>query len=105
MHPGFYDDMSHIKPYSPYVIIKYLTKNSNENLTRKNISSAFTVIEIINRYSEVSINKLTINILNSFVNKIFQKIKKVYYKLGFRSYIINGYTIVLKKESLHSINE
>ncbi|AVR45950.1 hypothetical protein C7S20_12180 [Christiangramia fulva] len=94
---GFYNDLSHIRPYNPMVIEKYLCRQSNNNFSRKNISHDFTVERIEYRYIEkpedLNLYKFT---------KIGWLLKRIWIfcrRRLFKKYIKTGYTIVLRKES------
>ncbi len=91
----FYEDLSHVKPYNPGVIISYLCQNS-ENRSALNISSKFIIVELIYRHYAYPILE---NIYSdrTFVNWILDLTKKTIKFLKINSYINNGYTLVLKK--------
>jgi ubiquinone/menaquinone biosynthesis C-methylase UbiE len=91
----FYDDLSHIKPYNPEVLIKYLV-NKKKNYSNKEISSSYKIIDFVYRYRSIPlVEELYAKI---FLIDIFLKLFRIVLtKLGFRRYIKNGYTIILQK--------
>lgn len=93
----FYDDLSHVKPYTPYIFIKYLTLKNKERATRMSISEKYSVEKLQYRYREVPLTEDLYNInANIFIGIVF-KFLNLLYRLGLRKYIKNGFTIVLKK--------
>lgn len=92
---NFYNDMSHIKPYSPAVFINYLT--SKERVyTNENISTGYTVVEVVYRYHRGRLDEGWGSEVIAF-DIIIRLYRSILYKLGFRKYYKNGFTIVLKK--------
>ncbi|HNQ67616.1 MAG TPA: class I SAM-dependent methyltransferase [Bacteroidales bacterium] len=99
MWDKFYDDLSHLKPYNPNIISKYLTAQTGMNYTRDKISESYQLVELKFRYHEVFFaEKFSID-GNKFAAKILKKFISLSYRLGLRQYEKNGYTIVLKKEN------
>lgn len=94
---GFYDDLSHIRPYSPFVIEKYLTGNFPNSLTRKLISSDFSVEQLEYRYMESSKEELLFNRDNNFLIRLMHSVLYRLRKLGFENLKKTGYTVVLRK--------
>ncbi len=95
---GFYNDMSHIKPYNPYVFEKYLCNISAGNLTRRKISSEFEIKELKYRYSSNYsrfnlTNQRPKNLLNRMLMSIFFRLRKN----GLIFLEKTGYTLVLRK--------
>ncbi|HCL00649.1 MAG TPA: hypothetical protein DHW42_11170 [Candidatus Marinimicrobia bacterium] len=94
---GFYDDLSHVRPYNPTVIIRYLTTNS-DTPSRKPISNKYRIVQIVYRYFEVPIENNYFNKHSDAVTQIYYFIKRITYFLGFRKLEKSGYTIILQKE-------
>lgn len=91
----FYEDLSHVRPYGPRVIEKYLCKPAG-NPTRDSASSDFEVIELKYRYHRYVIGQeygSTILVLDL----MFAMIRRMINYVGFVRYCRNGYTMVLKK--------
>ena len=93
---GFYDDLSHVKPYPPAIFIKYLCVGDHQNLSRNKISNKFKVERQEFRYlkSKRSISRPK---SNSFFNRLFFKILNALYNKTLTFYEKTGYTIVLRK--------
>jgi len=96
MWSGFYDDLSHIKPYNPYVLQKYLCHGNRDNLTREMISDKFNVELLHYRFREREIFYNIRRSSNIFF-KIFYKVYRYLRKRGLKIYDKTGYTIVLRK--------
>ena len=93
---GFYDDLSHIKPYPPTVLRKYLCDKGYSNLTRKSISRMYKVERLEYRFQEKGI-LFSINKENKIGVRMAYKILTLFRKMGFKQYTRTGYTIVLRK--------
>ncbi len=91
----FYEDLSHVKPYNPSVVINYLCADY-ANRSNASISNSFKNIELIYRYISYPVLN-TIHSENLTVNWILHKIKKMCHYLKIKSYHKNGFTLVLKK--------
>lgn len=97
MWEGFYDDLSHIKPYNPRIFEKYLCSNNQDNYSRDVISSDFKVEMVQYRFLEQNYFysiKHSSRILPRIIFRIYNFMKKK----GFRQYQKTGYTIVLRKQ-------
>lgn len=93
---GFYDDLSHIKPYPPAIFEKYLCGGMCQNLSRIKISNNFRVERLQYRYLKTSKNLIRPK-HNSFISRIFCKIINVLMNRAMSFYEKTGYTIVLRK--------
>lgn len=94
---GFYDDLSHIRPYSPFIFEKYLTGKYPNSLTRKLISSYYSIEQLEYRYMESSKEIFLLNRNNNFLTKVIHNIIYRLKKFGFENLTKTGYTIVLRK--------
>lgn len=95
---GFYNDLSHIRPYPPVIFKNYLCTASNAPRTRVGIDSSYEMLEEIYRYKKQKLfTNLTIN-STSFFSKLVLKIVSGFERLGLKFYKKTGYTIVLKKK-------
>ncbi len=91
---GFYDDLSHIKPYPPESFVKYLS-SLGANPTREAISDAYDVERLQYRYLTEP-NKIRRRKKNSLFEKVMYKINT--YMIGSESiYQKTGYTLILRK--------
>lgn len=96
--PRFYEDVSHIRPYDPKIFSQYLGNNKSDvcaDDTYGRISDKYEIVELAYRYKVYPDE--------SFGSKYFliELILKLWRRfllaLGFRKFVKNGYTIVLKK--------
>ncbi|PKP11871.1 MAG: hypothetical protein CVU08_11985 [Bacteroidetes bacterium HGW-Bacteroidetes-3] len=94
---GFYDDMSHVKPYPPNVFKNYLASKSNAPRTREKISINYSVKEEIYRFLVYKPFEGISRSENNIYVKIFFRILKLIEKTGVRKYKKTGFTIVLQK--------
>ena len=93
---GFYDDLSHIKPYNPGVFIRYLCSHDIGAYTREKISSEYKIEVLQYRYAEIPIT-LGISKSDNFKGKVFYKIYNFLRRKGLKQYQKTGYTVVLRK--------
>ncbi|APY10015.1 hypothetical protein BWZ22_01595 [Seonamhaeicola sp. S2-3] len=93
---GFYDDLSHIKPYPPESFVKYLTK-LGRNPTRASISEQYSVERIQYRYGPLNEN-IRFRRESKFVQKILYKLGTLI-RLSESLFTKTGYTLVLRKSS------
>lgn len=95
---GFYDDLSHIKPYPPTVFKNYLCSNLSNSRSRKLISTSYAVQNEVYRYFEVEPPlRKAINTKGNLFVTLWFKFNGLLHKWGLRYYAKTGYTIVLKK--------
>jgi len=95
---GFYNDLSHVRPYNPRVYERYLCHADDGAPTRSKISSAYSIERIQYRYREVSpMAKLTAAAKRPFLLKLFFYTATKLRKFGLKQYETTGYTIILKK--------
>lgn len=92
---GFYDNLSHVKPYNPDVILSYLCRRS-KNRSTDIISENYNKLELIYRYTNLDLNEgLGSNL--QVMDLVIQFAKRIFSRLGLKKYAKNGYTLVLKK--------
>ena len=94
---GFYNDISHVKPYNPKVFYNYLIHNNSLSRTRAKISIAYEQKQLIYRYREVSITQDLYQAKDTIILRLFFKAARILKKLGLKKHEKTGYTIVLKK--------
>ena len=90
---GFYNDLSHIRPYNPHVFIRYLCYGDTQQKTRRTVSSNYEVIKLEYRY-------LPLIFLSSTKNKWETLIKGLSDFLaysGIHSWKKDAYTLILRK--------
>lgn len=93
----FYDDLSHIKPYSPAVFKKYLTRKDANNYTRPPVSQKYEVREEVYRFIELPFDLYRFFIHNKLINTLYYRWQRFCYNIGFRRYVKNGFTLILQK--------
>ncbi len=99
MWNGFYDDLSHVKPYSPIVFKKYLCGSNNSSATRQQVSSNYKVERLQYRYMD-SLKGLTFyDSSRSLTSRLFIYIFSKLKSKGLRELVETGFTIVLKKHA------
>ena len=82
---GFYNDFTHVKPYNPESILRYLLKRGQEK-TFSNIKGQFKQVDFYWRYR-------SFNLLGKMGNLITNYL----YQFGFHTATKDAYTLVLKK--------
>lgn len=95
---GFYDDLSHVKPYGPSIFKRYLCASLGANSSRLKISNAYSVERLVYRY----IAKTEFVVFQHSKNKFYNKLKSLFqwfYFSTFQFYEKSGYTIVLRKKA------
>ena len=97
MWDGFYDDLSHIRPYPPIVFKNYMCNTNTDNRTDSIISSNYTMIKEIYRYFEINSLEGLLNIQKNLLVKLYVLAKRTLVKLGLKQFKKTGYTIVLHK--------
>lgn len=95
---GFYNDLSHVKPYDPFIFEKYLCGAHLNSLTRKPISTTYKVVRIQYRYLNTIKEIMFLNESNNFFVRIFQSLYYRLKKLGLTKLEKTGFTIVLQKQ-------
>lgn len=82
---GFYDDFTHLKPYNPESILRYLVNNGQQK-TLGDIKYKFQKVDLYWRYRPLSIPGKIGYLLSNYI-----------YQFGFHSLTRDAYTLVLKK--------
>lgn len=98
---GFYQDLSHIKPYEPEVFIRYLCDKTKER-TASVISNNYTVKELVYRYNDYNNIDEGLGSKSIGVDFVIQFMKKLLGVFSIKQFKKNGYTLVLKKGQLAS---
>lgn len=80
LYPGFYSNLTHIKPYNPEAILHYLTPSRGHTFTQ--ISDGYKVLLLKKRFGRVDSNNLLTNILIRFEFPLLEQ---------------TGYMLVLQK--------
>lgn len=97
MWDGFYDDLSHVRPYPPAIFKNYLCASGQVNRTRSYISTEYNFLEEVYRYKKDIFFKELRALSGGFFLKVFLKFIDLFKAIGLKKYQRTGYTIVLKK--------
>ncbi|MFX1295165.1 MAG: class I SAM-dependent methyltransferase [Promethearchaeota archaeon] len=92
---GFYGDISHIKPYNPWVFYKYLCVEPH-NFSQEDISQKYVILDLEFRYFSYEFDD-SWGSEYRFFDLILYFFKKILSKLKIKKYEKNGFTMVLKK--------
>lgn len=98
MWSGFYNDLSHVRPYPPKVFIHYLCGRSKHNRNRKLIEADYKKKDLVYRYHEIEIRHHYFYYSNSVLSKILNAFIKLMALLGLRSFEQSGFTLILQKQ-------
>lgn len=82
---GFYNDLTHVKPYNPESILRYLANDGQER-TLGNISGRFAKIDLYWRFRPINLPGSLGYLISNYL-----------YQFGFHSLNRDAYTLVLKK--------
>ncbi len=94
--PMFYNDISHTRPYNPFVFYKYFV-NVHKSLRFDKVSSEYEVKELVYRYYELPLDEGWSSSLPP-LDFLFITLRRILRKLGFKRLQKNGYTLSLKKK-------
>lgn len=97
LHTGFYDDLSHVKPYTPSVLLHYLSDPGLDNRTRATISTNYEIVRIQYRYNIELLPYLNISHSKKWIQNILIKIVNFLRKINCGYYKKTAYTIILRK--------
>ncbi|MCF7848017.1 MAG: class I SAM-dependent methyltransferase [Kiritimatiellales bacterium] len=95
MHSGFYNDLSHIKPYFPSVFERYLCKTSTEQKTQKTVSDLYHVEELVYRYGID--RSIEWGAENGVLNFVIVGTFKLLRMCGINKYRKTGFSMMLRK--------
>jgi len=95
--PNFYDDLSHTKPYNPYVFQKYFVHQGRHSRFDK-IRGNYTIVDLVYRYYELPLDEGWSSTIPG-IDFFFISVRRVLRKLSIKRLHKNGYTLVLKKEN------
>jgi SAM-dependent methyltransferase len=93
--PKFYDDLSHVKPYNPYVFFKYFIQQGRHSRFNK-IQDSYSVEKLVYRYYELPLDEGWSSSV-PFIDMLFITSRRILRKFGIKRLQKNGYTLVLKK--------
>jgi len=93
--PDFYNDLSHTKPYNPYVFYKYFVQQGRHSRFEK-VKHDYAVQKLIYRYYEMPLDEGWGSTV-PFLDAIFITSRRILRKFGIKRLRKNGYTLILKK--------
>lgn len=93
--PNFYDDLSHTRPYNPYVFYKYFVRQARNNRFGS-ISGDYSIEKIVYRYHELPLDEGWSSTIPA-LDILFISFRRILRKLSIKRLRKNGYTLVLKK--------
>jgi SAM-dependent methyltransferase len=99
MWSGFYDDLSHVKPYNPMVFKKYLCDTKNSSFTRNKISFKYKLERLQYRYQDSLEELIFYDPSRSITSRIFYYLFSKLKKKGLRELKTTGFTIVFRKNA------
>lgn len=96
IYPGFYNDLSHVRPYQPAIFINYMCQKDPSNRTGELVDGTYQKMELVFRHTPSSSGHFLVG--ENWVGRTIMKIsRRLVRLLGLRPYICSGFTIVLKK--------
>ena len=95
---NFYYDLSHIRPYYPEVIVRYMCSSQSRNYTRALIKGRYNVIRLVYRYDirDFDLDE-GIGSRHKFIDIVIQVFKKMLSVGSICHFSRNGYTLILRK--------
>ena len=103
MWEGFYDDLSHIKPYTPVVLEKYFCAPATpggSQRTRSAISHGYERLRLVYRLRTNKVPFLNLSYRRRWAQKLVFSLSSWLRSLYLSVYERTGYTIVLRKQPL-----
>ena len=91
MHRGFYNDMTHIKPYNPSAVTHYLKSKDKAQTTAEEVQGRYKVVKLKYRREQ-----LFAWAKGTWLHGVF-RIASVIKDRGITSWRRNGYLLVLRK--------
>ncbi len=98
MWSGFYDDLSHLRPYPPIVFINYLCSNNQTNRTRIIIKDKYKVKKLVYRYNETNPKKEFYYYSSTVISYIIKFWYKIFNFFHLKTYEKSGFTIIIQKQ-------
>jgi SAM-dependent methyltransferase len=93
---GFYNDLSHTKPYHPQIFERYLSNDDLSQASTRPHVTGYETRELVYRYQFQELNPIMIKHLNLF-NFLSYALIKLLRKAGVGHAYKTGYTIILEK--------
>jgi ubiquinone/menaquinone biosynthesis C-methylase UbiE len=91
----FYNDLSHTKPYNPYVFYKYFVHQARNNRFSK-LEGNYDIKDLVYRYYEIPWDEGWSSTIPP-IDFLCITFRRVLSKLGFKRLKKNGYTMIIEK--------
>jgi SAM-dependent methyltransferase len=96
---GFYDDLSHIRPYPPSVFRKYMCASGARNTTRRAIPGEYVVENLQYRYTRRPPAYFDVSTSRRWAKTILFRMTNFLRRISFARYEVSGFTLVLRKNA------
>ncbi len=96
---GFYDDLSHVRPYPPSVFCKYMCRKSGRNTTRRAINGNYSIELLQYRYARKPPSYFDVSTSRSWAKKLLFRGTNFLRQISFARYELSGFTLVLRKSN------
>ncbi len=105
LYDGFYNDLSHVKPYNPAVFLKYFVRGNECSATRSIISCNYEKVELVWRFTftQMKVPIWANGETKTFFNKVLYALHLLIKKIGFGQYQRSGFTLVLRKRERSNV--
>lgn len=97
LYDGFYDDLSHVKPYNPAILLHYLNDPGLDNRTRSMIASEYSIIKIQYRYTLTPMPYFNITYSKRWLQNMLISVTNFLRRLSVGVYKKTAYMVILKK--------
>ena len=96
IYPGFYNDLSHVRPYQPAIFISYMCQRDPRNRSGDLVEGLYEKKDLVFRYTPSSGGHFLVGErwLGRFMIKVGRRLFRL---LGLRPHVCSGFTIVLEK--------
>lgn len=96
---GFYDDLSHVRPYPPQVFRKYMCSRDARNPTRSAIAGSYKVESLQYRYTRRAPSYFDVSTTRKWAKRAMLKATSFLRRIAFARYEVSGFTLALRKVS------
>jgi len=93
--PMFYNDLSHTKPYNPYVFYKYFIQPNKSGRFEK-VPGMYEMVELVYRYYETPLDEGW-SFTSPYLDYALISFRRLLRKAGLKRLQKNGYTLVIRK--------
>ncbi len=96
---GFYDDLSHVRPYTPRVFMKYMCELA-PNATRGSAASLYVVEKLVYRHSKVPPAYYDFSVARRWPKQLLFKLVNRLRRHALARYEVSGFTLAMRKPRL-----